>query len=101
MADFHFSQSDVELMLQALVALRECNVPEYLDNRLDALERKLANAVPYITAGELRNICLGLELLLEENPLDWKAVALLKKLRAILGDLQHRTPRESQHRPRS
>ena len=85
MDNLRFSEEDGLLMLEALDALRGLNLPEYLDAQVSALQLRIANHLPMLTDGELRNICLGLEQLLTEDPLDWKASALLIRLQAVVG----------------
>lgn len=84
MDDFSFSLEDGRLMIQALEALRDMSPPEYLDRQFLGLERRIATAFPHLKSGEIRNICLGLEELLNRNPLDWKAEQLHKRLQALL-----------------
>lgn len=100
MADFHFTIDDAEVIVRAIERLRDNHLSEHLDKRLEALELKILHAVPYITAGEFRNICIGLEQLLEDNALDWKAATLLKRLRALLSTVDDRNSPESHGHPR-
>ena len=93
MENLNFSEEDVLLMLDALDALRDMNLPEYLDVQVSSLQLRIANHLPKFTDGELRNVCLGLERLLAENPLDWKASTLLSRLQAVVGPSDPRKKR--------
>ena len=93
MENMSFSEEDVVLMLDALDALRDMNLPEYLDAQVSSLQLRIANRLPKFTGGELRNVCLGLERLLAENPLDWKASTLLSRLQAVVGPSDPRKKR--------
>lgn len=89
MDDFKFSLEDGQLMIQALEALRDMSPPEHLDRQILGLERRIASAFPHLHTGEIRNICLGLEVLLARNPMDWKAEQLHKRLQALLDSLRN------------
>ena len=91
MADFHFSVDDVERILKGLDALQKMGLPEYLNQQLRALQIRISNGFPHLSHGEMKNICLGLESLLIENPLDWKTDRLLQRLQALIDS---RTPPE-------
>ena len=69
-------------MLDALDALKRYKMTDYTLARTNALQTRIANGFPSFTIGELKNICLGLELLLSDDPMDWKANALLQRLRS-------------------
>lgn len=77
-----FNLEEGALMIEALEALKEHNNREYLLSKINALQNRIANGFPSFTLGELKNICLGLELLLEDDPMDWKANTLLCRLRS-------------------
>lgn len=94
MEKVHFSEEDVMLMIRALDSLREYNLPEYLDAQTEQLQLRIANHLPKFTDGELRNVCLGLEKLISENPLEWKASALLSRLQSLVGPSDPRKKRK-------
>ena len=77
-----FTLEEGALMIEALEALKQFNIPEYLLSKTNALQNRIANGFPSFTRGELNNICIGLELLLEDDPMDWQANALLCRLRS-------------------
>lgn len=84
MCDFCFTAEDSDLIIRALEALREFPNPEYLDSQIVKLERRVMSAFPHYSDGEIKNICLGLQLILQENPLDWKAENLHMRLQQML-----------------
>lgn len=69
-------------MLDALDALKRYKMTDYTLTMTNALQTRIANGFPSFTIGELKNICLGLELLLSDDPMDWKASAFLHRLRS-------------------
>lgn len=56
----------------------------YLLGRLENLKVRISMGLTSFTAGEIKNICLGLEMLLESNPMDWKTSQLLNRFNAFL-----------------
>ena len=58
---------------------------DHLLSQIGALQTRIAAGLPSFTLGELKNICLGLEVLLTDRPMDWKASALLARLRSEFG----------------
>jgi len=91
-SNFHISAEDHQLMLRAVDALRRMNPPEYLDARLVQLRRRIESRLPHFSDGDLRNICLGLEVMLRDNPLDWKAETLLRRLNSFLDNHPDNAP---------
>lgn len=79
-----FTREDGELMILALDALLRLNPSDYSKARIIELKRRIASASSTFTAGEIRNICIGLETILSDNPMDWKAEQLLSRLRSVL-----------------
>lgn len=84
MSDFHISVDDASLMLTALEVCKTLNLPSNVKKRLDVLQLRIANADPRFTKVDLDSICVGLEMMIEENPLDWKASQLLSRLQSLL-----------------
>lgn len=72
-------------MLEALDALKRYRLSDHLLSQIDALQTRIAAGLPSFTLGELKNICLGFEVLLTDRPMDWKASALLARLRSEFG----------------
>ena len=71
-------------MILAIDTLRRMNPPYYLDVKLHQFQLRILNQFPGFTIGEIKNLCLGLEALLRENPMDWKAEGLLRRLQTML-----------------
>ncbi len=84
MSDFHFSVEDAALILTALEYCKSLDLPVSVMKRLDFLQTRIVNADPRLTSVDLDNICVGLEMMVEENPLDWKAAQLLSRLQSLL-----------------
>lgn len=82
MKNMVFTPEEGALMLDALDALRQFNMPDYLRAKTDALEFRISHGPYALTNGEVKNICLGLEVLLASDPMDWKANTLLQRLRS-------------------
>ena len=85
MKEMRFSLEEGALMLDALEALKRYRGAPHVLAKLDALQNRIAAGLLSFTLGELKNICLGLEVLLCDHPLDWKAGALLQRLRSEFG----------------
>lgn len=92
MADFHVTREDAALMIRAVEALRGMDPPPHIDRKLLGLRRKIETADPNVTAGELSNVCIGLEELLYQNPLDMRAESLLQRLQTALDAAGYHTP---------
>lgn len=92
MSDFNISVDDASLMLTALETCKTLNLPVSVKKRLDFLQLRIINASPHLTNIDLDSICVGLEMIIEENPLDWKAAQLLSRLQSLLekGNAQSR-----------
>lgn len=86
MNDFSISIEDAALMIKAIDALRRMNPPKHLDAEFVRFQRRIQARMPNFTEGEVRNLCLGLEAMLRENPMDWKAETLLRRLQSVLLD---------------
>lgn len=87
MADFNFTATDIETALDAIAVAVE-HLPDenpLLIERFNGLARRLVSHQLYFSGGELCNICIGLELLLKEQPLNWNASQLLSALSPICG----------------
>ena len=80
-----FTLAEGALMLDALDALKSFNLSDHAQSGLDALQARISAGLLSFTLGDLKNICLGLEILLSECPMDWKANALLHRLRSEFG----------------
>lgn len=80
-----FTLEEGAIMLDALDALKQYKMTDYSLARTNALQMRIANGFPAFTLGELKNICLGLEVLLSGDPMDWKANTLLQRLRTEFG----------------
>lgn len=68
-------------MVEALETLKQHKMPDYMLSKTNALQLRIANGFLSFTMGELKNICIGLELILSDDPMDWKASTLLHRLR--------------------
>ena len=90
MSDFHFTVDDAALILTALETCKTLDLPAHVKKRLEFLQLRIVNASPRLTGADLDSICVGLEMMLEQNPLDWKAAQLLSRLQSLLekGDAQ-------------
>lgn len=86
MASLNIDQGDAMLIYRALNELRACNPSSSALRQIDALESRVRNALPNFTSGELRNICLGLELILDQSPLDWQVSRFLSRIQAFLSE---------------
>lgn len=84
MSDFHFSVEDASLILTALEYCKSLDLPANIKKRLVFLQTRIVNADPRLTSVDLDSICVGLEMMIEENPLDWKAAQLLSRLQSLL-----------------
>ena len=60
-------------------------MPDYLLAKVNALQNRIALGFTTFTSGDFKNICLGLELILDANPLDRRANDLLVRLRSDFG----------------
>ena len=85
MKQMTFTLAEGALMLDALDALKRFNLSFHARSGLDALQARISAGLLSFTLGDLKNICLGLEILLSECPMDWKANALLHRLRSEFG----------------
>ena len=85
MIGFHVSAEDALTLIRAVDALRRMHPPAHLDAKLSQLQSRIRARLPGFTLGELQNLRLGLEALLAENPMDWKAERLLRTLRSASG----------------
>lgn len=72
-------------MLEALDALKRYRLSDHHLAQIDALQARISSGLLAFTLGELKNICLGLEILLTDRPMDWKANALLQRLCSQFG----------------
>ena len=92
MDGFHLSDPEIAIILKALDALELFigGRPEYMIERIRNLGIRFANHCTGFTVGEIRNVCMGIELLLDVNPMDYKASQLLSKLRLQIDPLDHR-----------
>lgn len=75
------SREDADLMLSALDRFKGFASKSALD-RIESLQTRIINGDPHVTHNELINICLGLELLALDSPLNWKVSQLLSRLRS-------------------
>lgn len=90
---YRFSDADAVTAARGLAALAEefsemiGDVPDLRETLLDILGliERLQSSAAVFSNGELQNICLGLETLLESNPMDWKAARLFSTLCPICG----------------
>lgn len=71
-------------MIDALEALKRYKMSDYALSKTDALMLRISNGFLSFTLGELKNICLGLELILLDDPMNWKVNVLLHRLRSDL-----------------
>ena len=85
MSYLNFTAVDIQTALDAIaVAIK--HLPEenpLLIDRFNGLARRLISHQLYFSSGELRNICIGLELLLKDSPMNWNASRLLAYLSPI------------------
>lgn len=81
-AQFHFTQEDRQLALDALSVLVEYNAPDYARPVIASARFKLESYSPSMTGREVGMICAGLQMLLDENALDYRANQLLNRLQA-------------------
>ena len=84
MSPYSFSISERELMIRAVDELNRMGLSAYAADKANALRIRLSSGSSSLTSGELKNICIGLELILDGNPLDWAASRLLMRLRGVL-----------------
>ena len=82
-ARFHFTQEDRQLALDALAVLVEYNAPDYALPVIASARRKLEACSPSITGREIGMICAGLQMLLDENALGYRANRLLTRLQGM------------------
>lgn len=75
---------DVTLILRALDAISRYPLSDFALNRAEQIKRRIMAGYLTFNSGEIGNICIGLELLLDDNPLDWKVSQLLSRLRKDL-----------------
>ena len=90
MQNLTFSLDEARLMISAIDALRRMGPSKDLDRMFVQMQQRIRMNVLGFNEGELRNLCMGLEWLLKENPLDWKAEKLLVRLRSTLPDPEPR-----------
>lgn len=83
-APFHFTQEDRQLALDALAVLVEYNAPAYALPAIASAQRKLETYSSSMTGREVGMICAGLQMLLDENALDYRANQLLTRLRSAM-----------------
>ncbi len=89
----HFSEVEIAKACEALTVLAEVIVdpdaptPSQLSAsvKIKLLMEHLAASQFTLSDGDLSNICLGLTILLDENPLDFRANSLLVRLTPICG----------------
>lgn len=86
MSDEVFSLQEGLLMIRAIERLKEYPMTEVSFERANALQNRIAAGFPSFSTGEIKNICIGLELILTDNPMDWNASQLLTRLRQFLLD---------------
>ena len=97
MPEFHLSVSDVQLILEAIDIACDhlasnpnpAAHPVYLIERYRVLQKRFALGLSPFTEGELKNVCLALDLLLEIDPMDWNASRLLSRIQAYIGSVQN------------
>lgn len=90
---YSFSAADIAAASRALSALAEdfssymAEDPGLRSTLLDiyGLINRLRNPEPTFTIGEMQNICLALETVLEKNPMDWNASRLFSALVPLCG----------------
>ena len=75
---------DVTLILRALDAISRYPLSDFALNRAEQIKRRIMAGYLTLNSGEIGNICIGPELLLDDNPLDWKVSQLLSRLRKDL-----------------
>lgn len=85
----NISLSEASIILDALDAVRvllETGKPASVSlpalQKLDDLSARIAMGIPYLTSSDCRIICEGLNLLLNETPMDWPTAELLSKLKS-------------------
>lgn len=87
MSDLSLTPADVSIILDALEVL-SASIPasnRALQNRIADLALRFTNKDFGFTIGELRNICIGLEFLLQDNPMNYGAFRLFSRLSALCG----------------
>lgn len=82
MDNLAFTLEDGLLMIEALEALKDFKPADVIVAKINTLQQRIENGFSSYTLGEIKNICLGLELLLAYDPMDFKVNVLLQRLKS-------------------
>ena len=88
-----FSDSDISIIAHGIdvvcdgLALNVGVSSASTIRKMKNLKNRLINKAPSFTSGEIRNVCLSLETLLEAEPMNWAASQLLNRVLADMDSL--------------